>query len=127
MIVAPGPTTIRFRGREIPRGQGFIDLPELECPDGHRIKLDAVVLIDSVGLRCHNRARQGAGECGALLYLLYLPAAGGKRRFYAADVEYGELAMWEQQRFQTDDSLRYLGAWLTRGKSVHSRAGADRL
>jgi hypothetical protein len=82
---------------------------QFTCRHGHRIRGVGVIRED-VGLRCLHRAKRGGPECGALLYVLVMPAIGGKRRFWAADVEPAELYHFESQEFTVDQVLAYFGA-----------------
>jgi hypothetical protein len=80
----------------------------------HRMKLGGFTIRGDGGLTCHNKATQGGAECGAVLWLLQVPANRHMRRFYVADVEYRELELWEQRGYVAEDVLRYLGAWFSR-------------
>jgi hypothetical protein len=114
-LVAPGPTTIPFRGHVIPRDKGFVDMRDITCPDGHRVRLAGALVRDEVGLTCHHAIGSSSGECGALLWLLYVPTAGHRKRFYVADITIAEHDLWEREHYSVEDVLRYLGAWFTRG------------
>jgi hypothetical protein len=116
--VVRGPSIITFRGEPLERAHGFVDLPELVCPDLHRMKLGGFTILDSGALACMNKARAGRSVCGALMYLLQIPANRHRRRFYAADVEYRELELWEARGYVAEDVLRYLGAWFSRRSDV---------
>jgi hypothetical protein len=114
MTVALGPTTITFRGREIPRVHGFVELRDLQCPLFHRLKMGGFTIREG-GLTCQNKASPGGPECGALLWLLQMPVNRHSRRFYASDVTWHELQLWEARGYSAEDVLRYLGAWFSRG------------
>lgn len=114
MIIAPGPSTITFRGREVVRWRGFVDLNSLVCPDEHRVKTGGFTVLEHAGLRCGNKAVAGGGECGALIWVLFIPGPG-PRLFYGADVEHKELQFWMQEHYGLEEIMRYLGAWFTRG------------
>jgi hypothetical protein len=119
-LVPPGPTQITFRGRLIHRDHGFVDVKDITCPDGHRVRLGAVKILADAGLTCTHAITGGVGiqrggECGALMWLLYLPSAGHLKRFYVSDMEYRELEFWERQGYGAEEVLRYIGAWFTRG------------
>lgn len=111
MIVAPGPSLITFRGRQLVRRHAFVNPMEIVCPDGHRVKPGAMTITESAGLTCLHRPG-GQGECGAIMWLLYLPAPSHRSLFYVADVERRELDAWARGRFAMEDVLRYVGAWL---------------
>lgn len=115
MIVQPGPAAIQFRGRTIPRFQSFTTLHDVACPDGHRMKSGAMTILGDIGLTCTHRPAAGQGECGALIWLVQLPAPQKQTLWYYADVEYRELTAWRDASFTLEDILRYLGAWRTRG------------
>jgi hypothetical protein len=114
MTADRGPSTITFRGREIQRVHGFVELPTLSCPLHHRLKLGGFTIHGAGGLTCHNKASPGGPECGALLWLLQVPVNRQTRRFYAADVTWRELQLWEERGYTAEDVLRYLGAWFSR-------------
>lgn len=124
--VQRGPATILFRGRTIHRQHGFIELPFLICPDHHRIKRGGATIRSDGALTCTHRDRQGAPECGALMWMLNVPGGGYQQRFYVADVTLQELQFWEQQQYGAEDVLRYLGAWFSRVTDVNSPAALQR-
>ena len=132
MLQVPGPRIITFRGRPFPRQAGHTTLDDLTCPDGHRLKLKGMVIREDGALRCTSRTTQPAkddwqGECGALMWLLTIPAAGRKLRFWAADVAYEELELWQRESASVDEILMYLGAWLVRPASATSARGRKSL
>jgi hypothetical protein len=107
-----GPLAITFRGRTILRRHTFAHPAQIACPDGHRLKLGAMTILDNTGLSCVHRPASGQGECGALMWLLYLPAPDGRSLFYVADVTRQELDLWVDERYTLEGMLRYVGAWL---------------
>ncbi|MDB4913767.1 MAG: hypothetical protein JWM95_1411 [Gemmatimonadetes bacterium] len=109
-----GPSTFRFRGRMLTRVHGFADVDELTCPDHHRVLLGGFTIREDGALTCTNKASAGAGECGALLWLLFVQGANRRKRFYAADVVYAELDLWEKNGASVQEILQYLGAWFAR-------------
>lgn len=113
-LVTRGPSTIEFRGRQIDRLAKFVDPEEITCPDGHHIK-SSVVIVGELGLRCEHKATPSGPYCGALLWVVMLPAPRHESLFFYADVEYRELLAWQNARYSIQDIFRYLGVWCTRG------------
>lgn len=123
MTILRGPSTIVFGGRTIHRQHGFVDINALTCPDHHRVKRAGSSFGERGALTCTHRPAAGQGECGALLWILLIPGDRYQQRFYAADVTFQELAMWEQRLYSAEDVLRYLGGWFTRaGDPPNDRA-----
>jgi hypothetical protein len=101
---------IVVNGRIRVRRMGFVlDPTQFTCPDGHRIHEHARVNSDG-HLWCTYRAKAGAPECGALVWILLVPQRGKKRRFYAADVTSAEMHSWETRHVDIDEILLDLDA-----------------
>lgn len=110
MLPTPGPPTFTFRGKLLVRAHGFAYLHEITCPNGHQLKMQSFRISEDGVAWCQHRAAAGQSECGAVLWLLYVPGRGRKRSFYVADIELREHDLWEQHRAGVDDILDYLGA-----------------
>lgn len=105
---------LRWRGQEIPRGTGFLQGTRILCPSGHVMNSDAVILGDGA-IYCNHRTGKGHAECGALIYLLTIPARGDERkRFWLADCTREELREIQQLGLDANGVLAYFGASFTR-------------
>jgi hypothetical protein len=109
MLAGRGPALITFRGRQIRRVTGFVDLADLTCPDGHRVKLGGFTIRGNGALTCIHRINRN-DECGALIWLLLLTGSERRKHFFAADVEYRELVMWEEKGATLPEIWHYLRA-----------------
>lgn len=114
MLASRGPTTITFRGRSISREQGFVHPEDIVCPDGHSMR-SSIAIVGELGLTCTHKSAEGSKMCGAMLYIVLLPAPKRESLFFVADVEYHELVRWQEDRYTLEDVFRYLGVWFTRG------------
>ena len=103
---------IRFHGREILRGVGFLKGSVIKCPDGHEVKPG--MMREGV-LYCHQRSGRHQAECGAMIYMLCLPSHGDPRhRIWLADVTHAEWRQLEQLHLDADGVLAYFGASFAR-------------
>jgi len=84
----------------------------LRCPEGHAVNEPACILEDGV-VYCDHRPSKGHAQCGALIYLLVLPARGDKRRLWAAHCTREELREIERLGLDADGVLAYFGATFT--------------
>jgi hypothetical protein len=109
MLRERGPDLITFRGRSIVRARGFVQIEDLMCPDGHRVKLKGFTIRGDGGLTCIHRTDANRSECGALIWLLLLTGSERRRHFFAADVEYRELVAWEEHGATLTEIWHYLG------------------
>lgn len=119
-FVTRGPSTIEFQGRQIERVTAFVYPDDITCPAGHHIKSSSIVFSE-IGLRCVHKASGSAPICGALMWVVMLPAPRQESLFFYADVEHRELVAWQSARYTIEDVFRYLGVWCLRGDA--RRAG----
>jgi hypothetical protein len=85
-----------------PRRWGWVvDRNRLTCPAGHRVHTHRN-LGETGFLQC--------GTCNALLYVCQVPAYGGTRRLWAADVTVAERDGIADQGLTHDQVLELLGA-----------------
>ena len=105
--------TIRFHGKEIFRGVGFLSGTVIRCPDRHVVKPDTIVR-EGV-LFCDHRPQRGHAECGAMIYMLCLPSHGDPRhRIWLADCTREEWREIERLHLDADGVLAYFGASFAR-------------
>jgi hypothetical protein len=101
---------LHFNGREVLRGVGFLRGTKITCPAGHAVKPDTVILGDGV-LFCDNRPAKGHAPCGALIYLLMIPARGdAAHRIWLADCTREELRDIERRGLDAAGIQAYFGA-----------------
>ena len=105
---------IRFHGREILRVKGFLRIPAdgrapvIKCPDRHVVKpKDA---IREGFLFCDHRPARGHAECGAMIYMLFMPGRDQSHRIWLADVTREEWREIERMGLDADGVLAYFGA-----------------
>lgn len=99
---------IRFHGREILRGVGFLKGSVIKCPDGHVVHPG--MMREGV-LFCGERPARGQAQCGALIYMLCLPSHGDPtHRIWLADVTHAEWRQIERMGLDADGVLAYFGA-----------------
>lgn len=110
MLASPGPVTLRFQNRTIVRAHGFAYLDEITCPDGHKLSMHSFRIYEDGAVTCSHRAHKGAPECGARLWMLYVPGRGRRKRWYVCDVELSDLDLWERHTAEVDEILAYIGA-----------------
>lgn len=115
--VTPPPTVsryIRFHGREILRVTGFLRGTVIKCPEGHIINRRAVHFEDGL-VFCDQRPQRGHAECGALIYVLTIPARGDRaHRVWLADCTREEWREIERLGLDADGVLAYFGASFAR-------------
>lgn len=103
-----------FHGHKVVRMTGFVVGTRLRCPEGHAVG-DPSRLLEDGAVSCDHRPADGHDACGALLYLLVLPARGARRRIWAAQCTQVELAEIERLGLDADAVVAYFGATFTRG------------
>lgn len=100
---------LRFHGREILRGVGFLKGTVIKCPNQHPVKPDTIVR-EGV-LFCDAHLGRGQGPCGALIYMLCLPSHGDPtHRIWLADLTREEWREIERLGLDADGVLAYFGA-----------------
>lgn len=110
---------IRFHGREILRGMGFLTGTVIKCPGGHTMNEGPVKLLGDGVLFCDAREDGDRGrhraQCGALIYALAIPARGDRRhRIWLADCTREEWREIERLALDPDGVLAYFGAHFSR-------------
>ena len=84
------------------------------CPRGHVIAENKSHIREDGTVWCGKPLPGGQGECGWLVYVLYLPtlgqAFGHRRRRFAADVTKAEMDVLERLGLDADDTIEYFGA-----------------
>lgn len=106
---------IRFHGREILRGVGFLKGSVIKCPDQHVMNEGPVKLLGDGVLFCDARMGRGQGQCGALIYAQAIPARGDrKHRIWLADCTREEWREIERLCLDADGVLDYFGAHFSR-------------
>lgn len=83
-------------------------------------------LLEDATLYCDARRGPGQATCGALVYVLAMPARGGRRRLFAADCTPEEIALIERLELDADGIVEYFGAAFSRGRRDDAlRAGSS--
>lgn len=99
---------LRFHGKEILRGVGFLTGTVIKCPAGHVVKpKDA---IREGFLFCDHRPQRGHAECGAMIYMLFMPGPDRSHRIWLADLTRAEWREIERLGLDADGVLAYFGA-----------------
>lgn len=99
---------IEWHGKAVPRGKGFLRGKRLRCPDGHEITRPGILLGDDL-VFCHHKPSPGQASCGWSIYVLAMPARGGRHRIFAADCTRDELAEIQHLELDADGILAYFG------------------
>lgn len=106
--------TIEFHGHTIFRATGFLKGKHILCPAGHTVNADTVVLEDAV-IFCDHRPAKGHAPCGAMIYLLAIPARGDvAHRFWLADCTGDDVAEIKRLGLDAHGVLAYFGATFAR-------------
>jgi hypothetical protein len=104
---------IKWRGREMPRGAGFLrNTRAITCPAGHRITANGK--LERGLLFCDHREHQGAPQCGWTVYFFVIPAEGGRSRIFVADCTREEHDTMSRLQLDADGILEYFGLSFTR-------------
>jgi hypothetical protein len=99
---------VTLHGRSLVRRVGFVKTHRVTCPHGHPIRERSKIREDGE-IWCSHHDGPGTAECGALVYVIVQQSPAGTRRWWAADVERGEVEAWNKAGMSADDILTHFG------------------